>query len=185
MSETTQEIGELIARARGGDEAAFRALADRYGRVVWSVCYRFTRNEEDATDMYQDVWLKVWQGLPGFRNQSAFSTWLYRVAMNAGLNAGRRRPEPTAPLENIPDPVASDPTPEVQETPVLARLREAIAILPDRQRAAVVLTVYERLSQPEAAEVMKVTEGTVKAALHQARRRLKMQLLGVGGSGGE
>jgi RNA polymerase sigma-70 factor (ECF subfamily) len=105
------EEREAIEASRRGEREAFDRLVLRYQRDVYRLCYRFVNNHEDANDLAQEVFLRAWRAIPRFRGESSFSTWLYRIAVNACLNfrAGRR---PAA--QELPDALA-DPVPGAEE----------------------------------------------------------------------
>jgi RNA polymerase sigma-70 factor (ECF subfamily) len=171
-----REDDERAVRAiLAGDTEAFDALARAYRGRLLGICFRYTGNREDADDVVQDVLLRAYRGLPGFRGDASFRTWLYRIAVNACLNwtAGRRWRE--APVSELPVLVDPAPTPaerlaEIEEE---TAVRRAIAGLPDRQRITLVLRVYEDLSHKEIAEAMGCSVGTVKANFFFALKNLR------------
>jgi len=164
---------DLMARAAKGDERAFRTLAERHAAAALRLARRILGNEAMAEDIVQDAFLRVWINAPRWRPQAAFRTWLYRIVVNLCLNARRRAPD--LPLEAGQHAV--DPEPGADEQ---LRLRErdrqlaaAIAALPERQRAAVVLTYQEGLGNAEAAQVLDISVASVEALLVRARRALR------------
>ena len=142
-------------------------------RDVYRLCYRFVNNHEDANDLAQDVFLRAWRAIPRFRGDSSFRTWLYRIAVNASLNfRGQRRP----PSLELPDGLA-DPLPgadaRLETDDEVRRVRAAIARLPEKQRATLILKVYHELTHDEVAQVLGSTVGTVKANLFHALSNLR------------
>ena len=168
---------ELLTLVGGGDRQAYRILVERHGRRVLAMARRMTGNLAESEDVAQDAFLRVWQRAGEWRDQGAkFSTWLYRVVMNLCLD--RRRRKPMAPLE-----AAGDPPDERQdaESAVAANERSrhveaALAKLPDRQRAALVLSYYEGLNNAAAAEALEISVAALESLLVRARRSLRAEL---------
>jgi len=161
---------ELAARACSGDVAAFEQLYRRHEGRVYALCLRLVGDPMLAEDLVQESFVKAWHGLPAFRRESAFGTWLYRIAMNIALSALRRR-------SSLREDVSSDlEEPAILETasPVFEHmdLERAIACLPPRARAVLVLHDMEGLQHAEIGESMGIAEGTSRALLHQARKTL-------------
>jgi RNA polymerase sigma-70 factor (ECF subfamily) len=167
------EEREAIEASRRGEREAFDRLVVRYQRDVYRLCYRFVNNHEDANDLAQEVFLRAWRAIPRFRGESSLSTWLYRIAVNACLNfRALRRP----PTQELPDAVA-DPVPGVEarleSDDEARRVRAAIARLPEKQRATLILKVYHELTHEEVAQILGSSVGTVKANLFHALRNLR------------
>ena len=161
---------ELIRRCQRGDPKAFDALYDKFGSVVWRLCYRMAGNADDAQDLAQDVWVTVWRRIDGFRCESAFYTWLYRVASNVCLQWIRKtRDRKTLPIDDTP--VSSEPMldHELAERDHLDRILAAVAELPEPLRMPLVLRVHEDLSYQEIAEALDCTTAAVKMRVSRAR----------------
>jgi RNA polymerase sigma-70 factor (ECF subfamily) len=168
----------LVRAARAGDRAAFDTLVERHQRLVYGVCYRLLGNRDDAADAAQDTFLRAFRSLRGFRGHSSFTTWLYRVAVNASLNrSGARGPrqEPIERADQVPARGES-PLAGLEREERAAAVRAAVARLPRRQRLTLVLRVYHDLSHEEIARVLGRSVGTVKANLFFALRNLKSRL---------
>jgi len=166
---------DLVTAALAGRREAFDEIVTRHGRMVYRVCFRFTGNHEDASDLAQDVFLRAYRGLRSFRGGSALSTWLYRIAVNASLNhVAARRPaaDDLDPSRHV-DAGSLSPDDGVWQQQKGARVRAAIRQLPDRQRATVILRVYHELTHEEIARVFGSSVGTVKANFFHALRNLK------------
>ena len=170
----------LLHRAQRGDPEAFEALMGQMEALVWRVCWHYTGSREDAADCGQETMVRIWRGLSSFHFECAFETWVYRVAANCCLDFLRKRKRDKAeslePLrEQGFDP--PDPAPDTEEQALRkeehARLREAVAALPEDQRDALVLTQLEGRSYEEAARLLETTEGTVKSRVARARDKLK------------
>jgi RNA polymerase sigma-70 factor, ECF subfamily len=172
----------LIPLAAAGDRAAFRALVERHRTMVYRVAFQYCGNHHDADDIAQDVFLKVFRSLASFRQDAQFTSWLYRIAMNACIDHARR----TAPLAaaasvddeeiNAVDTVA-DATPGPEDRAYGGELghvlRSEIERLPPRQRLIFTMRHFEELKLSEIADALDLAEGTVKRQLHAAVHRLR------------
>ena len=170
---------QLIAACRAGRAGAFDVIVERHRRSVYQLCYRFVGNHEDASDLSQDVFLKAYRGLGGFRGGSSFGTWLYRIGVNACLNrVSVRKPivEELDARQHV-DTRTESPSERVLREERGARVREAITQLPPKQRATLVLRMYQELSHEEIADVLGSSVGAVKANFFHALGNLK-KLLG-------
>lgn len=183
----------LVERARQGDGAALRALYEAHVDRVFRVAHRMAGQEDLARDLTQDTFIRAFGRLHQFRGECAFSSWIHRICMSVVLNGlethGRRRGRETD-LDGVPEPSAEPAAGlEVDER---ARLRKALDALPDAQRTVVILHDLEGFTHREIAEALEVAEGTSKARLSRARRRLREDLAdlapgaegGAAGSGG-
>ena len=162
-----------------GDSSAFDALVVRHQRAIQRVCYRFTGNTEDAADLTQEVFVKAYRSLPRFRGTSAFSTWLYRIAVNTCLSFKASRKNRTEELDDETREIAAT-GPSVEDT-LDARLnsdlvREALDTLPEKQKITVIMKVLEERTHAEVAEILGSNVGTVKANLFFAIRNLRKLL---------
>jgi RNA polymerase sigma-70 factor (ECF subfamily) len=162
-----------IEACKRGEREAFDQLVVRYQREIYRLCYRYVNNHEDANDLAQEVFLRAWRAIGRFRGQSAFSTWLYRIGINACLNfrAARRPPAQELP-ETIPDPGVGAAE-RVERAEQARRLREAVGRLPEKQRATLILKIYHDLTHKEVAQVLGSTVGTVKANLFHGLGNLR------------
>lgn len=165
----------LVEQCLAGRREAFDAIVERHRRAVYQLCYRFVNNHEDASDLSQEAFVRAWRGLQNFKGQAAFSTWLYRIAVNVCLNrVGARKPD-TEPLESdrFEDTRAEDPGARVMRGERAMVVRRAIAALPNKQRATLVLRVYHDLSHQQIAEILGSSVGAVKANFFHALGNLK------------
>lgn len=168
--------GELVSAARAGDLQAFEALYRRHVGRTHALALRMTADPREAEEATQDVWVRAWERLGTFRDQSAFTTWIHRIAVNLILDRERRRStwtRRTRPLDH-PGMVRRARTPERTEDRLA--LEAALAALPEGARHMFVLHEIEGLKCREVAEVTGTAVGTVKAQLHRARRLLKEAL---------
>ena len=174
MREPSDE--DLMARVAGGDQPAFRVLSDRYAVRAVALARRFLGSEADAEEIAQEALLRVWRAAPRWQPTAAFGTWFYRIVVNLCLN--HRRRTPFSALEEAGEPV--DPQPDAQarleRRDETQRLAAAIAALPPRQRAVVLLTYWEGLSNSRTAEVLGTSVGGVETLLVRARKALRGSL---------
>lgn len=164
---------DLLAQVVGGDRAAFDELMRRHEDRVFSVCLRVLRDRTAALDAVQDTFLTVFRKADQFRGESAFSTWVYRVAVNTCYDHIRRsRRRHAEPLPEGHDPPDQSAAREIDSIEMRPDLLAALAALSPEFRATVVLVDVEGLGVGEAAAILEVAEGTVKSRLHRARRQL-------------
>ena len=162
-----------MARAAQGDERAFRVLAERHAGRALGLARRILGNEAMAEDIVQDAFLRVWINAPRWRPQAQFRTWLYRIVVNLCLNAKRRPGD--LPLDAAGH--AADPAPfadaQLEARERDRRLAAAVEALPERQRAAIVLTYREGLGNAEVADVLDTSISGVETLLVRAKRALR------------
>lgn len=172
---------ELVEACRRGDREAFDQLVLRHQRDIYRLCYRYVNNHEDADDLAQEAFVKAWRAIPRFRGDSSFSTWLYRIAVNACLNFRAARGPASEELPGtIADPRAGAEA-RVEDEEEASRVREAVSRLPEKQRATLILRVYHELSHEEVAQMLGSTVGTVKANLFHALANLRKRMAEPGG----
>ena len=174
-------IDELVASARGGDRAAFDEIVRRTHRDTFRLALRLTADPEDARDVVQDAYLRAYRGLKRFRGDAQFTTWLYRITANcasshAGRRARHRHDELDVGTVVVDERPESDPASSAEFGALRRDLDAAIADLPPRLRAVVVLRdVYDLPHEAIAAE-LGITESAAKVRLHRARLRLRERL---------
>jgi RNA polymerase sigma-70 factor (ECF subfamily) len=169
----------LVLACQAGRREAFDELVVRHRRPVYRLCYRFVGNHEDATDLAQEVFLRAFRALGTFNGDSAVGTWLHRIAVNLSLNAVASRARRAETSEERAVPVASDPDAmsRILSAERAAQVRAAIARLPPRQRATLVLRVYQEMPHQQIAELLGSSVGAAKANFFHALANLK-RLLG-------
>jgi len=177
----------LLARCRQGDTQSFAQLVASVQTYVYNLAYRLLRDEDEAHDLVQDVLLRVWQMLPTFRGESRFTTWLYRLVVNLGLNRlayVRRRVAVAAPDERLAAPadgLAADP----QEIHDAAELRELVwrevDALPEKYRLVITLYYQHECSYQEIADILQLPINTVQTHLARARHALASRLAQIEG----
>jgi RNA polymerase sigma-70 factor (ECF subfamily) len=165
---------ELLSRHAAGDGEAFGELFRRHRDRLWSVALRTLGDPEEAADALQDAMLSAYRAAGSFRGDSAVTTWLHRVVVNACLDRVRRRnSRPTVPLPEVetesPRQTATD---DIANTDLRLALASALATLPEEQRVALVLVDVEGYSVEETARVLGVASGTVKSRCARARAKL-------------
>ena len=170
-----EDDGALVAKCLAGDSGAFRPLVERYQGLLIAVASRMLNDREDAVDAAQTAFVRAYERLDSFGRQAKFFSWLYRILVNECLNVkrGRRPTEPLGPM------LASDANQgqDLHRDRVRARVREAVAALPQVYREVVVLKHLAEWSYQEIAEVLDVPEKTVKSRLYTARQMLGQTLL--------
>jgi RNA polymerase sigma-70 factor (ECF subfamily) len=169
----------LVGACLDGRRDAFDLIVARHQKSVYQICFRFAGNHADASDLSQETFLRAWRGLGGFKRQAALATWLHRIAVNASLNRVSSRPPEAENVDDLrlPDDRTETPADGVIRGQQAASVRRAIAALPDRQRATVILRVYHELPHHEIAAILGSSVGSVKANFFHALRNLR-RLLG-------
>lgn len=178
-----QDDWELVGKSRGGDQQAFRALFERYHRQVLAVAVGMTGNGDDAMDVVQETFVRAHRNLGSFLGESSFYTWLYRIAVNVGIDFRRRQArrsevvQSDAMDENAPDPDRDDdPSVAAGRRELGARIMKGIAELTPEHKAAIILREIEGLSYEDISKVMQCSKGTVMSRLHYARKKLQAKL---------
>ena len=184
---TLADLGEtaLVAACLAGRPGAFDVIVERHRRSMYQLCYRFVGNHEDASDLSQDIFLRAFRGLRSFRGQASLSTWLYRIGINVCLNRVSakstldRSERSTTPIDELPviDDRGDSPSDLVLRKERAVRVRAAIAQLPRKQRATLILRTYHEMTHQEIADVLGSSVGAVKANFFHALGNLK-KLLG-------
>jgi len=167
---------ELVARAAGGDEAAFAAIVRRHERRVYNITYRMLGREEDARDATQDAFLSCYRKLSAFRGEAAFTTWLHRIAVNASYDLLRKRKGAPLSREEAPEP-APEPDHAEATTTAIDVQRALLSVSLD-YRAVLILHDVQGRPYEEVAEILQVPVGTVKSRLHRGRVALGRALSG-------
>lgn len=169
--------GELAQRAAAGDSDAFAALAERHYDRIYALAWRWSGGRAEAQDIAQDAVVKMATAIRAFRNDCAFTTWVYRIAYTTAIDHVRARRRivalDPARISALADGADND-TPE--DDLIGQELWRAVRALPDQQRDAVLLVYAQDLSHGEAAALMGCSEKTVSWHLHEARKRLKNTL---------
>jgi len=178
---------ELVARVQKGDKKAFDVLVLKYQQKVANLVARYVRDPGETMDVTQETFIKAYRALPGFRSESAFYTWLYRIAINTAKNylvsMGRRPPgtdvdAESAEQQDMSGRMRDTDTPEDQllTTEIAKTVQEAIDELPEDLRTAVVLRELEGMSYEEIANAMSCPIGTVRSRIFRARDAIDKKL---------
>ncbi len=175
MAAAEPDEAELIRDSIAGDNPAFGELVKRHRSFVMALAYRLCGDRARAEDIAQDVFIRVWQALPGFRFQAAFRTWLYRIATNVAIEQ-LRHARPTADIESIPLAASDTPEDSALRTEQGRAVRDAVLRLPPQSRLVLILREYEGLSYKEIASTLDIPIGTVMSRLNYARQRLHRDL---------
>ena len=174
LEEISATDAELIGRARSGDSSAFGLLVERHYDFVYRVAYRWLGRKQDAEDAAQEVCIRLGKAIRSYSGSGAFTSWLYPIALNAARDIGRKRQRETLKTDAfgvqalVEQSGASDDSDER-----LAAMWQAVQLLPDKQREAVLLVYGEGHSHADAAEAMGISETTVSWHIHEAKKRLR------------
>ena len=184
MDYTASTDAELVALTNAGDNRGFDELVRRYRDRVFRLATKILRHDDDAAEAVQDAFLSAYRGLPRFKSESTFSTWLYRIATNASLMKLRRRrpghvsfeqsqsPEPNAEPMAIPD-VSAQPLDELLDGETREVLAKEVDLLPASEREVFVLRDIMEQSNSDVAQELGLTVAAVKSRLHRARLHLR------------
>ncbi|HEY9125042.1 MAG TPA: sigma-70 family RNA polymerase sigma factor [Bacteroidales bacterium] len=183
------EDSEAIKLIKQGEREQFRVLVERHQAMVFRTCMGFLHNQHDAEDLTQEVFIKAYQSIDSFKGDSAFSTWIYRIAVNASLNKVRansknflfqkldtllgsgKNYEPSVVFHE-----SENPEDMLVKEEHRLWVQKALDSLPENQRTAIVLSKYDELSQKEIAEIMNTTEGAVESLIQRAKTNLREKL---------
>ena len=180
---------EMMLRVKAGDDAAFNYLVQKYRRPIIGFMYRMAHNAAAAEDLAQEVFLRVYRSRGSYEPSAKFSTWLYRIATNLGVNFARdtrhERPENVMNLDETDAetgqaPDLPDKAPSVEEGILrrerLSAIRQKVEALPERQRMAVLMHKYQQMDYRQIAEVLKLSESATKSLLFRAYETLRQEL---------
>lgn len=162
-----------------GRKQAFDQLIDDYGTVVYQVIRRMVLSHDDAKDLTQDCFVKVWKGLADFRGESKVHTWVYRIATNTALNFLRKQKRVYhVPLDSVEYGLAAalDEDPLFDGDEAVKKLQIAIAGLPEKQKAVFILRYYDELPFQEISEMTGTSVGALKASYHHALKKIESAL---------
>lgn len=174
MSEKSD--AELVEAFQQGDERAFTELVHRYQERIYWLARRFQNNHDDADEIVQEVFCKAYESLKEFRGESSFYTWLYRIAVNASLNAVRReRVRNFFRLDELleqPESTEAMPDDLLEGVEQRSLIDEAVATLPEKQKAVFVMRYYDELSYEEISKILKTSVGGLKANYFHAIKKI-------------
>lgn len=168
---------QLARRVQGGDAGAFDVIVRRHMQRAFGVAMRLLDQREDAEDLVQDAFIASLEKIDTFDADREFAPWFYRILVNRCLNARKSRSRRS--MQEIPDTAVSgvaSPLLETERSELRTHLKRALEVLPERQRTIVTLFDVEGFSSPEVAEILGISDGTVRWHLHQARQVLRGEL---------
>jgi len=174
VTEQQNHDGALVDRAQRGNAAAFEELYRRHIDKVYGLCVRMTGNQAEAEDCAQEAFIQAWSKLDKFRGDSAFGTWMHRVAVNSVLGRIRKSKREHDRIQAVSD--VAPPPESIGDTSGLRDLEEAVNKLPSGARHVFVLHAVYGYSHQEAGNMLGIATGTSKAQLHRAKRLLQQQL---------
>lgn len=189
LAEATDQ--EVVARARSGEEAAYRELLRRYERPIFSLVYRMVRDRELAEDLAQETFVKALNALESYRPEFKFSSWIFKIANNTAIDHLRRRELDLLSLEGSPHAATPEaieatalqigdrqesPLEEVEARELGGAIEQAIGALRPEYRACILLRHVEGRPYEEIAEILDLPLGTVKTYIHRARNELRQAL---------
>ncbi|MGC8865034.1 MAG: RNA polymerase sigma factor [Bacteroidales bacterium] len=182
------ENEKLLDQLQAGDQQAFRILVEKYQPMIRAIALQMFGHEEDQEDFMQEVFVRVYQALPGFRRKSMLSTWIYRIALNHALNLARRNKWKAWFGESLSkwgindrkdeevSRVYAQPENGTEQREMRRMLNKAIQRLPENQRIAFIMTRIDGLSYAEVAQVMNLSESAVDSLTQRARQNLRKYL---------
>ena len=170
-------VDELVRAAAGGDEDAFAQLVALHEKKVYNLALRMCGDPEDAWDAAQEAFLSAWRGLPSFRGEAGFSTWLYRIAYTTAISATRKKRNEFLYLEdltinNVADEQVDEAFNKDDSAQLLTKLEKGIELLSPDERGLITLFYMENHPVEEIAAVTGLSESNVKVKLHRIRKKL-------------
>lgn len=174
---------KLIERATSGDPAAFNRLMEMHEKRMYAVALRMFGNREDAQDSLQEAMLRVYRSIGGFKGQSSFGTWVYRITMNTCLDEIRRKKnKQSASLDNMldqgwaPTDEGASPEKRVMQQEMRKSIAQSIQELPEDMRSAIIMRDVHGYSYEEIADTLNVNVGTIKSRISRGREKLREKL---------
>lgn len=173
-----------IERVAAGDTGCFACLLDRYSRPVHSLILKMVRNKEDAEELAQDVFMKVFRNLPSFKADCSFSTWIYRIAYNTAISELRRKKQEfvaieESQIENVSEEEVSILLGRTSENDQVEKLEHALTLLPPEERAMIMLFYIKQKSIEELTVITGLGASNVKVKLHRIRKKLFVLIKGM------
>jgi len=182
---------EIIKQILLGDKNKYTILVEKYQQMIFRTCMGFLHNKDDAEDLTQEIFIQAYLSLAHFKNKSAFSTWIYKIAVNASLNKIRKslrniilqRLDTLAGAGknyelSVPFTITDNPESILISQEQTGLVMKTLDTLPENQRTAIVLSKYDDMSQKEVAEIMNISESAVEALLYRAKKNLYNRLSG-------
>lgn len=188
VSQAESDDRDLVERCQRGDLDAYEVLVGRYRVKVYNLAFGILRNEQDATDLCQEAFVRGWQAIHSFRKDASFYTWIYRITTNLGIDFVRRRDRrPTTPLDeaidpdvdaSVQEPPSTNPSPvdEAQRRELREQIAAALLQLSPEHRVVIQLREFDDMDYAAIAKVIGCSIGTVMSRLHYARKHLQKLL---------
>lgn len=187
MEQTRDVQDAIIARAMRGDAAAFTQVLERYKGLIFQLAYQMSGRKDDALDITQEVFLKLYTQIGTYNGKHQFSSWVYRMAVNASIDYHRKHKRHRMPsldgasgqgrpAADLPSP-AEDPAQVSGKAELAAIFRDLADELPENQRVVFVLKDLEERDSAEVADILEITEATVRSHLHAARKKIRDRLV--------
>jgi len=173
IAQDTDVDFKLVERYLAGDMTAFDELMLRYERQIYRVCYRFVENRDDARDLAQEVFIKVFEHLPTFRRQSSLKTWLYRIAMNHCINHVKKHSKEFVEVTEEIGSTRPSVHAEMEDREQREQFRQLVKRLPPKQKAILELRIHEQLSYEEIARISGRSVSTIKASVFFALEKIR------------
>jgi RNA polymerase sigma-70 factor (ECF subfamily) len=170
------EDSVLVREFKAGNEKAFDRVFDKYQLSIYSICYRFTRNDADAREVTQDIFIKVYRNLCKFNERSKLFTWMYRIAVNTCISFTRTRKRHNRWSRYTEYEPPDQTLPMDMRIAMKKSIDDALMQVPERQRMCFILHHYEGYTFAEVASIMGITTGAAKANYHHAIRKLRAAL---------
>ncbi len=168
---------QLILQVKEGRSGAFRLLVEQYMKQAYNIAFGFVNNHDDAEDVAQEAFVRIYRSVASFRGDAEFSTWLYRIVMNLSLNKIRQRKSRVKREVEINDAVLGSAAHEVSHGAEMhEHIERALHELPTLQRATVILRHINGLSTRQVSTILQCSEGTVKTHLHRGLKKMKTLL---------
>jgi RNA polymerase sigma-70 factor (ECF subfamily) len=189
MSESYLDDQMLISRAQGGDKSSFNALIRKHEARAYQYAFRLTRNPEEASDIVADGFVRVYNAIHNFKGNSAFTTWLYRILTNCYLDVRKKEKNrvttsldailqtPEGEVERQIEDPGTSPYEDVERNVRETSIEDAVGLLPEYQRAMIVMYHSESMTYEEIAAALDLPVGTVKSRLNRARISLRELLV--------
>lgn len=166
-----------IERVKKGNTECFACLIDKYSQQVFTLIVRIVRNREDAEELAQDVFMKIFRSLPSFKGESSFSTWVYRIAYNTAISATRKKQREILSIEedsfsNLSEEIVANRLNQTNNDEQLAVLDKALELLSPDDRALIHLFYLKEKTIEDVSSITGLTESNVKTKLHRIRKKL-------------
>ena len=178
---TSEEM--LIKRAKSGDEQAFAEIVKLYEKTVYNSALYISQNREDAFDISQEVFLKLWRALPSYRGDASLKTWIAAITKNSAIDYVRARNQKSAAsltldgdekeADIIDQSISSNPQKSLEQKERAEAVRKAVKALDEPIRQTLILREFHNLSYAEIADILKISEGTVKSRISRGREQVK------------